>query len=208
MKSLLGKPLAFLYRKLSELAYDTMQPHFYEDFQCDPVMMAIQLSGTSEDWHGRRDKGKKDLGNTFSWERFFKKPLVTSPGNLAEIDSFLKGCRYMSDQETRGCEDFWEPPDIFEERRTGDCEDHAIWAWRQLHTLGYKSRLVIGDCRGGHAWVHVFVNDRVYLLETTHKTGGLPVAKQYKPFWSVQRMSNKKFAIYSHRPPGVYPFPL
>ncbi len=198
MKTLFSRAVGFLYRKVSELAFETMLPHFNEDFKCERVFMIVQLDGGPEEWHGKRKKGKIDLGNTFSWSRFFKKPLVTNPESLADIQKFLLRCQYLSDRETRGCDDYWEPPDIFEERKTGDCEDHAIWAWRHLHEMGYKTRLVLGDCKGGHAWVHIFVNDRAYLLEATQKNTGFPVAKSYLAYWSVERLTNKKFAVYEH----------
>ncbi len=203
---MLSRFLTFLNKKLSYAAYDTLLPDFQEDFNCEKVFMITKLPGDEEDWHGTRMKGKVNLGNTFSWERFFRKPLVTSPSNLFEIESFLHSCKYLSDLETRGCDDYWEPPDIFEERKTGDCEDHAIWAWRHLHQMGFKTRLVLGGHKGGHAWVHIYVNGRVYLLEATQKITILVSAKRYTAYWSVQRMSNKKFSIYEHSPPGAFPF--
>ena len=201
---MLRRFLGYLNVKISSVGFDTFLPDFEEDFGCERVYMLAQLSGNEVDWQGRRRKDKINLGNTFSWNRFFKKPLVTEPKNLAEIDVFLKSCEYLSDMETRGCQDYWEPPDIFEERKTGDCEDHAIWAWRHLHTLGYKTRLVLGDCKGGHAWVHIYVNDRVYILEATQKVNVLPLVKYYTPYWSVQRMTSKKFATYEHSPPKTF----
>ena len=118
---------------------------------------------------------------------------------MAEIEIFLVGCRYLSDRKTRSQKDFWEPPDIFEKRRAGDCEDHAIWAWRQLHELGYKTRFVIGTCNGGgHAWVHIFANGRAYLMEPTQKFKWFPNAKAFEARWSVERYEKKKFAYFDH----------
>ncbi len=160
--------------------------------------MIKQLPETSEDWSGTRDRHAK-LGNTFPWKRYFNRPLITKPKSLAEIQNFLFSCQYLSDTITRDCDDYWEPPDVFEKRETGDCEDHAIWAWRHLHDMGYKTRLVIGiQKKVGHAWVHIFVNERVYLLEATQKHKWLPVTKTYNARWSVERLKNKKFAIYYH----------
>lgn len=159
--------------------------------------MISQLEGDDETWKGERRK-HVDLGNTFSWKRFFRKPLTETPKTLSDIEAFLTSCTYLSDEETRGCADYWEPPDIFEERKTGDCEDHAIWAWRQLHDMGIRSRLVLGLCKTGHAWVHIFVNGRVYLLEATQKKQGFPNPKFYKARWSIERLRNKNFGFYYH----------
>lgn len=93
---------------------------------------------------------------------------------MAEIEAFLGKCQYLSDRKTRSQLVFWEPPDEFEKRRTGDCEDHAIWAWRQLDDLGYKTRFVLGRYNRWHAWVHIFINGRVYLLEATQKHKWFP----------------------------------
>ena len=203
---MLTKFFIFLNKKLSYAAYDTLLPNFQEDFNCEKVFMIAKLPGDEKDWHGKRIKYKIDLGNTFSWERFFRKPLTTNPSNLSEIESFLHTCTYLSDMETRGCQDYWEPPDIFEERKTGDCEDHAIWAWRHLHQMGYKTRLVLGNYKSGHAWVQIYVNGRVYLLEATQKITMLNSTKRYTAYWSVQRMSNKRFSFYEHSPPRAFPF--
>lgn len=173
------------------------QPHFHEDFDGERVFMVSQLPGDDDTWKGERRKNV-DLGNTFSWKRFFRIPLDEKPETLNDIETFLKCCTYLSDQETRGCADYWEPPDVFEQRKTGDCEDHAIWAWRQLHDMGFRSRLVIGACKTGHAWVHIFVNGRVYLLEATQKQSGFPNPKRYKAQWSVERLKNKNFGFYYH----------
>ena len=118
--------------------------------------------------------------------------------NLADIEAFLFKCKYMSDRKTRSQSDFWEPPDEFEKRRTGDCEDHAIWAWRHLHDMGYKARLVLGNYRRWHAWVHIFVNGRAYLLEATQKDRWFPQTDSYDAWWSVERIGNKKFAFFLH----------
>ncbi len=66
-------------------------------------------------------------------------------------------------------------PTEFEVRRTGNCLDHALWAWRKLGELGYEAELVVGrrlpwdpgDAR--HAWVLFEENGRRQLLETVEK---------------------------------------
>ena len=59
----------------------------------------------------------------------------------------------------------------FERLRAGDCEDFAIWAWRQLVELRYDADLVAGYClingalAGRHVWVLLRENDGVSLFE-------------------------------------------
>ena len=190
--------LRILLKPFFIILYKRYLPHFSEDFKGKRTYFLAELRGGQELWLGTRRR-KAKLGNTHPWNRYFNRKLVTCPQTLAEIEKFLVGCKYLSDRITRSQKDFWEPPDIFEKRKTGDCEDHAIWAWRHLYDLGYKVRLVLGQCRGGgHAWVHVFRNGRTYLLEATQKCHWFPNANEYEAHWSVERRKGKKFEFYDH----------
>ncbi len=174
-------------------------PHFKNDFDGHYILSIRELPGGEERWSGT-ERRKERLGNTHPWNRYFYKPLSTKPKNIYDIVRFLRGCKYISDRHTRSRNDFWEPPDIFEKRRTGDCEDHAIWAWRQLYDIGYRTRFVLGICGNcEHAWVHIFVNGRCYLLESTQKHGWFPVISDYKPSWSVENGPGKKFLFFEHQ---------
>lgn len=160
--------------------------------------MISALPGGKANWQGKKHR-KANLGNTHPWNRYFYKPLSTNPKTLKDIEKFLKKCKYLSDRKTRSHEDFWEPPDIFEKRRKGDCEDHAIWAWRQLYDMGFKARLVLGTLEShGHAWVHIFVNGRSYLLEPTQKYDWFPKLSYYKASWSIEHNEEKKFLFFDH----------
>jgi hypothetical protein len=60
------------------------------------------------------------------------------------------------------------PPEEFERRRMGDCDDFALWTWRALLDLGFDARLVCGrygHYRSGHAWVTFSNGGRTFLLE-------------------------------------------
>ena len=99
---------------------------------------------------------------------FLSQPLTIFCSDIGEIRSFLKTCRYVSDQEQFGVKDHWAPPEVFERTRKGDCDDIALWTWRQLLALGYNARFVVGGSGRygfGHAWVTVRINDRNYVLE-------------------------------------------
>jgi hypothetical protein len=39
--------------------------------------------------------------------------------NLADVSTFLAGCRGVSDKEQFGREDYWQPPEDFERTRIG-----------------------------------------------------------------------------------------
>src|SRR5262249_30023259 len=73
--------------------------------------------------------------------------------------------------------DFWQHPLTFEHLRKGDCEDHALWAWRKLVELGYPAELFVGQWIGAggnddddtHAWVVFEQNETRFLLEAVIK---------------------------------------
>lgn len=72
--------------------------------------------------------------------------------------------------------DFWQHPRTFEHLRKGDCEDHALWAWRKLVEMGYRADLYVGewppddDSDGHHAWVVFERDDQRFVLEAIHKS--------------------------------------
>jgi hypothetical protein len=169
-------------------------PHFVEDFGGEPPSMVVELPGEVGRYEGQEVRRAR-IGNTHPWNRYFNRPLEYRAANLQDIAGFLRACKYRRDQETRSRRDYWEPPDEFERRRTGDCEDHALWAWRQLCDLGYRARFVLGQ---RHAWVHILTDARCYLVEATHKRGPAPRVRRYTPFWSVERVDAKSFRYFAH----------
>jgi transglutaminase-like cysteine proteinase BTLCP len=99
---------------------------------------------------------------------FLSQPLQIVCRDMEEIRSFLSTCRYVSDREQFGVNDYWMRPEDFERVRRGDCDDFALWTWRQLLGLGYSARFVTGSAGRygtGHAWVSFRVNDRVFIVE-------------------------------------------
>jgi hypothetical protein len=137
----------------------------------------------------RRRSGFKP---TFPAGRFLSQPLKYWCTDFADMRRFLSKCKYVSDEEQFGKKDYWEPPDQFEETRQGDCEDFALWAWRQLLHMGYPSRFVMG--RSGrygevHGWVTFQKDGHSYVLEALASPAGLTLPRlsiiRYKPKFSM-----------------------
>lgn len=171
---------------------------YYRDFQCPLVYMIARLDGPAARHHGLRRR-RSTIDNTHPWNRYFNRPLKRHVSSLFEAARFLTGCKYLSDRRSRSRDDHWEPPDEFEQRRRGDCDDHAVWAWRVLTDLGYQARLVLGQLLGeSHAWVQIEVNGRAYLVEPTSKYKSWPSVQGYEPQWSVLRVAPEGFAFFQH----------
>ena len=90
----------------------------------------------------------------------------------SEVRDWLLGCEYVRDEHQFAEADVWQHPCDFEQGRRGDCEDHALWAWRKFLELGYEAELVVGRCAaveavGRHAWVVVRLGSEQYLVEAT-----------------------------------------
>jgi hypothetical protein len=73
-----------------------------------------------------------------------------------------------------------------------DCEDFALWTWRQLMQLGYSSRFVCGyggRYGAGHAWVTCERDGRTFIIEALAASAGQTFPRlatlRYKPSFSV-----------------------
>jgi hypothetical protein len=114
-------------------------------------------------------------GSTRALRWYFEGETAVRPADLDELCAWLRGCRYASDLELFNEPDFWQHPRTFEHLGKGDCEDHALWAWRKLLELGYEAEFVVGRWDltrpdpGSHAWV-LFRRDGVWhVLESVAK---------------------------------------
>ncbi len=121
------------------------------------------------------------------------------------MQKFLATCRYVSDEEQFGERDYWLPPELFEESNEGDCEDFAIWVWRQLLQMNYEARLVVGTASRygeGHAWVTFEKDGKFFLLESLSWPVGLMLPRlsafRYKPTFSVG-WDGKNISYYQHK---------
>jgi hypothetical protein len=142
---------------------------------------------------------------TFPMARFVASPLKIKCSDISDIRSFLSTCRYISDREQFGEDDYWLPPDRFEDTRAGDCEDYALWTWRQFIDLGYRCRFVVGlsgRYGEGHAWLNLVIDNENYLVEPQlHRIQQyLPRLStiRYKPEMSVE-WDGKRMQYFKHR---------
>lgn len=166
----------------------------------------------SEPFHRR-----KSVHSTFPMGRYVSQPLGVQCKTIGDIRSFLSSCRYVSDQELFGKRDYWQPPEEFEKRRKGDCEDFALWTWRQLLNLGYDARFIGGSAGRygeGHAWVEYFQDGKCFLLEPLRCRIGCTMPRlstlRYEPRFSVS-WDGKALRYYSHKKPTTglrWPFLL
>jgi hypothetical protein len=112
------------------------------------------------------------------------------------------------------------PPEEFERSRKGDCEDFSLYAWRQVQSLGYRTRFVGGKhgrYGDGHAWVTFERDGKTFLLEPLACFVGPHMPRlstlAYKPDVSVE-WAGEKAHFYLHQerkfsvPAGQLPAPI
>lgn len=129
--------------------------------------------------------------------------LTVKCNSLGEIQVFLGKCRYVRDADQFGVGDYWMRPQHFERVRRGDCEDFALWTWRQLLAMGLEARLVLGRVgRDRHAWVTFSDSERHYIFEPTirrrRKLSRLEISI-YEPDVSISLRENG-IVCYRHEP--------
>lgn len=129
----------------------------------------------------------------FSW--YLEGETRVKVGSVEEIENWLLGCEYVDDRTLFGKEDHWMHPGEFEVIRMGDCDDHALWAWRKMVDLGLEVSLIAGRWReqaeDSHVWLSLKRNGREFLFESTSKVRGDALRplderrSEYRPFFAV-----------------------
>ncbi len=129
----------------------------------------------------------------FSW--YFDGLSQVTVQHVSDIERWLVGCEYVPDRTLFGKEDHWQHPGEFEVIRMGDCDDHALWAWRKFVDLEIPTSLVAGRWREEpadlHLWLLVTIGGRDHIFESTSKFMGRgmkplrEVRDDYRPFFSV-----------------------
>jgi hypothetical protein len=141
---------------------------------------------------------------TFPLGRYVTHPLAVKCDSIDDVRLFLGGCKYVSDKELFGKDEYWQPPEEFEKRKKGDCEDFAFWTWRQLMSMGYETRIVFGRTGSygpGHAWVQLIEDGRCYVVESLSRVmAEFPRLKtlSYHPKFSVA-WDGERLAYYAHQ---------
>ena len=150
------------------------------------------------------DLRRKGFHPTFPMGRYVSQPLAIHCKTIEEVRQFLRICQPVSDQELFGKRDYWQPPEEFEKLRKGDCDDFAIWTWRQLLEMGYESRVVFGRSGrygSGHAWVTFEDHGKTFLVEPMLNFLGPTFPRlltlRYHPALSA-KWDGKKISFYAH----------
>lgn len=138
---------------------------------------------------------------------YVSQPLTVHCNTIEDVRRFLSGCRAVSDKQLFGKDDYWQPPDEFEKRKAGDCEDFSLWTWRQLLAMGIDARIVFGRHGRygiGHAWVMFFEGEMCYLLEPQARIVGLHLPRlstlAYEPRFSAS-WDGEKLRYFAHQKP-------
>jgi hypothetical protein len=148
---------------------------------------------------------RKGLRPTFPLGRYVSHPLAIHCHSIEEVRKFLAGCKYVSDKELFDKEEYWQPPEDFEKRKKGDCEDFAFWTWRQFMDMGYDTRVVFGRqgrYGAGHAWVQFVQDGKCFLVEPLRYYLGNSFPRlstlRYRPQFSVA-WDGEDLSYYQHR---------
>jgi len=173
--------------------------------------MFAEIIPGAYDFHGRkifspRKRRHRVFHPTFPMGLFVRSQLTEKCRSTKEIRKFLSKCKYVPDQEQFKREDYWMPPDEFEEKKRGDCEDFALWTWRQLMDLGFSCRFVAGysgKYGEGHAWLTAEKDNKRYIVEplACHVGERLPRLSlvRHRPEISVE-WDGKKLHYFEHIP--------
>lgn len=112
------------------------------------------------------------LGSRYDFWHYLDGESNVPVESVSDICLWLTECDKRSDLELFRERDYWQHPTTFEQLRTGDCEDHALWAWRKLGELGIPAQFVIGrwqwkpESPSFHAWVTYEDDSGFHLLES------------------------------------------
>ncbi len=146
------------------------------------IRLALRLIPVGDPWRRFARRVPLSLYGTgsqrdFGW--YLEGESRVAVASVEEIQDWLLGCEYADDRELFHEHDFWQHPRTFEHLRRGDCEDHALWAWRKLVELGLDAELVSGrrlstsganEPASGHVWVLLTRGSETVVFETVSKT--------------------------------------
>jgi len=177
--------------------------------------MISEIIPEAYDIHGRKTmkpgpKRSRLFHPTFPIGRYLSHELRKNLKDIDKLRAFLKTCTYVTDTEQFHKDDYWLPPEEFEALRKGDCEDFALYTWRQLMLMGYTARFVAGSSGrygSGHAWVTLERKKRYYICEPLAcQFSRLPRLSmiRYQPDISIE-WDGKKVHYYVHEKLEFHP---
>ena len=105
------------------------------------MVRAVPVEDAWEKWEARVPAEWFGRGCIHDWPWFFEGESTVTAKSVEEICKWLCGCEYVPDHSLFNELDFWQHPVTFEQRRCGDCEDFALWAWRKLAEMGVDAPL-------------------------------------------------------------------
>jgi hypothetical protein len=154
---------------------------------------------------------RRGIRPTLPMGRYVSQPLAVKCNTVDDLRRFRRGCRAVSDEKLFGKREYWQPPEEFERRKAGDCEDFSLWTWRQLMAMGHDTRFVVGEhgrYRTGHAWVMFFKDGKCFLVEPQRRYLGVRMPRlstlSYKPEFSVA-WDGEDLRYYAHKPRETRP---
>lgn len=134
---------------------------------------------------------------------------ITSPKSLTLF--LKKEFEFREDEDLFGQEDRWQAPEEFWQKKSGDCEDYALFARYVLRKLGYEAQVVsfYDEFGNGHTVAlfqengtyNVIDGDRLLAYETKtieesltqlypSWTWGAIADQRGSRGWMLQRLSN------------------
>ena len=169
------------------------------------VRMAERYYEEADVWvHAELDTHHARIGSRFEFWHYLRGKSQVEVASLEELLGWLLACSYADDMALFQERDFWQHPSTFEQLRRGDCEDHALWAWRKLGELGIPARFYTGRQHGEdggtgfHAWVVLQLEGEEWLLEATSKDRDKMLLRlseardRYAPHYSVGHMRDAR----------------
>ncbi len=140
------------------------------------------------------------LASVHEFSTYLEGRSAVAVASLDDLCGWLRECEAVDDFTLFRRADHWQHPVSFEQLRRGDCEDHALWAWRKLRELGLPTSFMAGVWGStAHAWT-LFNFQRVsYLLEATSKRDPL-----FQPIDAVRHQYCPALAIDEHLRTHVY----
>lgn len=133
-------------------------------------------------------------------------PEFESPKDLARW--LKKNIRFEEDRFLFGKEDYWQSPEEFYNRRSGDCEDYALFAQHALKKKGIESYVVSLYGKNGYAHTVLVYQDsegyHVLNQDKLKRYGALTIEDALSKFYSrwtwagiAETRNNRGWLIFS-----------